>query len=107
MTNIRNSRGQNRRQFYQDLVKVSGQTYGYGCQALESAAGWQGIESEVILQQLRHYLDLLGRVIDQTDRRVCRARRFRPLRRWSRSLRSIATLSRPGDARRFSVTRSF
>ena len=70
MTNIRNSRGQNRRQFYQDLVKVSGQTYGDGCQALESAAGWQGIESEVILQQLRHYLDLLGRVIDQTDRRV-------------------------------------
>ncbi len=38
VTNIRNSRGQNRRQFYQDLVKVSGQTYGYGCQALESAA---------------------------------------------------------------------
>ena len=70
VTNIRNSRGQNRRQFYQDLVKVSGQTYGYGCQALESAAGWQGIESEVILQQLRHYLDLMGRVIDQTDRRV-------------------------------------
>ena len=70
MTNIRNSRGQNRPQFYQDLVKVAGQTYGYGCQALESAAGWQGIESEVILQQLRHYLDLMGRVIDQTDRRV-------------------------------------
>ena len=70
VTNIRNSRGQNRRQFYQDLVKVAGQTYGYGCQALESAAGWQGIESEVILQQLRHYLDLMGRVIDQTDRRV-------------------------------------
>ena len=46
VTNIRNSRGQNRRQFYQDLVKVAGQTYGYGCQALESAAGWQGIESD-------------------------------------------------------------
>ena len=30
----------------------------------------RGIESEVILQQLRHYLDLMGRVIDQTDRRV-------------------------------------
>jgi len=107
VTNIRNSRGENRRQFYRDLVKVAGQTYHYGCQALERAAGGQGTESQIILLQLRHYLDLMGRVIDQTDRCVLQGRRFRPLRRWSRSLRSIATLSRPGDERRFSVTRSF
>jgi len=70
LTNIRNSRGKNRRQFYRDLVKVAGQTYQYGCQALEIAAGWHGTESQVILQQLRHYLDLMRRVIHQTDRRV-------------------------------------
>ena len=70
VTNIRNSRGENRRQFYQDLVKVAGQTYGYGCQALDNIPESQESPCKGILQQLRHYLDLMGRVIDQTERRV-------------------------------------
>ena len=64
-TNIRNSRGQNRRQFYQDLFKVHLWLWLSGSR---ERCGWQGI-AEVILQQLRHYLDLMGRVIDP-DRRV-------------------------------------
>ena len=70
VTNIRNSRGQNRNRFYQDLVKVAGHTYGYGCRVLENIPESQATPCKGILQQLRHYLDLMGRVIDQTDRRV-------------------------------------
>jgi IS5 family transposase len=70
VTNIRNSRGENRKRFYQDLVKVAGQTYRYGCQALQDTEGFPEPACQPIRKQLRHFLDLMRQVIDQTDRRI-------------------------------------
>lgn len=70
VTNIRNSRGENRRRFYRDLLKVAAKTHHYGCQALRGASQWHRTQSQVIAGQLRHYLPLMQRVIYQTDRRV-------------------------------------
>ena len=64
--NIRNSRGERRRKHYQDLLQVAGKTRSYAREAIQSAEAW----SDPISQALAHYLDLLERVMDQTQRRV-------------------------------------
>jgi IS5 family transposase len=73
VTNIRNARGKARKQvFYRDLLKVAKKTRHYGELALEQACGWEDCRSLVIAEKLRHYLELLRRVMDQTERRILR-----------------------------------
>ncbi len=69
VTNIRNSRGANRREFYRDLLKVARKTYGYGVKALDQQT-CADLSCQLIAAKLRHHLVLMGRVIDQTDRRI-------------------------------------
>ena len=70
-TNIRNTRGQDRKKpLYQDLLKVAGQTAHYARVALQSASQWKDIPSLVIVDKLRHYLELMHKVREQTERRV-------------------------------------
>ena len=68
--NIRNSRGEKRKQHYRDLLKVAGKTQGYASGALEQAEQWRDPISQALAGELAHYLDLMGRVIQQTQRRV-------------------------------------
>ena len=68
--NIRNSRGEKRKKHYRDLLKIAGRTLGYGTRALEQAPRWQDPISQVLAEALAHNLDLMGRVIQQTQRRV-------------------------------------
>jgi len=63
--NIRNSRGEKRKKHYRDLLKIARRTLGYGTRALE-----QDPISPVLAEGLAHHLDLMGRVIQQTQRRV-------------------------------------
>lgn len=70
VTNIRNSRGEKRRRFYRDLLHVARWTHEYGGQALRQAGQWKDSQSQVLAGQLRHYLELMERVIQQTQRRV-------------------------------------
>ncbi len=70
-TNIRNTRGQARKKpLYQDLLKVAGKTAHYARVALQSASQWKDIPSLVIVAKLRHYLELMHKVMEQTERRV-------------------------------------
>ena len=68
--NIRNSRGEKRKKHYRNLLKIAGRTLGYGTRALEQAPRWQDPISQVLAEALAHNLDLMGRVIQQTQRRV-------------------------------------
>ena len=68
--NIRNSRGEKRKKHYRDLLKIAGRTLGYGTRALEQATQWQDPISQVLAEALAHHLDLMERVIQQTQRRV-------------------------------------
>ena len=69
VTNIRNSRGHNRRRYYRDLIQVARQTHGYGVRALQQP-GCTSSPAERIRAKLRRHLALMGRVIDQSRRRV-------------------------------------
>lgn len=72
-TNLRNARGQAKKKpLYQDLLKAAQKTAHYARRALEEASSWQDGPSLVLAAQLRHYLGLLERVMDQTERRVLR-----------------------------------
>ena len=51
-------------------MKIAGRTLGYGTRALEQAPRWQDPISQVLAEALAHNLDLMGRVIQQTQRRV-------------------------------------
>ena len=68
--NIRNSRGEKRKKHYRDLLKIARRTLGYGTRALEQATQWQDPISQVLAEALAHHLDLMERVIQQTQRRV-------------------------------------
>ena len=69
LTNLRNSRGKAaKRRLYRDLLAVARKTHGYGVRALEQ--DWPAWESQLICVKLRHCLELMQRVIDQTDRRI-------------------------------------
>jgi IS5 family transposase len=72
-TNIRNARGKDRKKpLYEDLLKVAGQTAGYVRTALEKETDWNDPKSLKILGKLRHHLQLMEKVMDQTERRVVR-----------------------------------
>ena len=68
--NIRNSRGERRKNHYRDLLKVARKTYGYGTRAMAAAQRCQHPHTLALAAQLSHYLDLMGRVMQQTRRRV-------------------------------------
>ncbi len=69
---IRNSRGKKRKKHYQDLLKVARDTHSYVQRVLEQAEDWHDPISQALAQDLAHYRDLLGQVIQQTERRVLR-----------------------------------
>ena len=68
--NIRNHRGARRQRAYRDLLKVARKTSHYTRMALQQANRWTDPPSQVRAGKLRHYLDLMRRIIDQTERRV-------------------------------------
>ena len=68
--NIRNRRGKKRADAYRDLIKVASKTAHYGEQALAASAQWSDPLSLAGAEQLAHYLELLHKVIEQTQRRV-------------------------------------
>lgn len=70
-TNIRNTRGKARKKpLYEDLLKVARKSAHYARQALHKESKWTDLKSQLILLQLRHFLELTEKVIDQTERRV-------------------------------------
>ncbi len=93
--NIRNSRGERRKKHYQDLLQVAGKTRSYAREAIQSAEAW----SDPISQALAHYLDLLERVMDQTQRRVLGGEKVPASEKWSRSLKNTPTLLKKGRGR--------
>ena len=68
--NIRNRRGKKRLESYRDLIKVASKTAHYAEQALAASARWSDPLSLAGAAQLAHYLELLHKVIEQTQRRV-------------------------------------
>ena len=70
--NIRNHRGKRRQQAYRDLLKVAGKTSHGAKMALQPAGRFTDLPSQLIVGTLRHYLDWMERIIDQTERRVLR-----------------------------------
>ena len=68
--NIRNSRGEKRKNHYRDLLKVARKTYGYGTRAVGAAQPGHDPFTLALVAQLSHYLDLMRRVLEQTRRRV-------------------------------------
>ena len=73
MINLRNARGKARKKvLYRDLLRGAKKTRHYGEMALEQASGWEDCRSLVIAEKLRHYLELLQKVREQTERRVLR-----------------------------------
>jgi IS5 family transposase len=68
--NIRNSRGEKHQKHDRDLLKIAGKTMGYGTRALEQAPQWPAPISQFVAEALAHHLDLMERVIQQTQRRV-------------------------------------
>lgn len=69
-TNIRNSRGEKRKQYYRDLIKVARKTCSDSERVLEQSRTWSNPLSQALAEQLDHYLGLLKKVVDQTERRV-------------------------------------
>ena len=70
--NIANHRGKRRLRAYRDLLKVARKTAHYAERALRQADRFTDLPSLIIAGQLRHYLDLTKKIIDQTERRVLR-----------------------------------
>ena len=68
--NIRNRRGKKRLESYRDLIKVASKTAHYAEQMLAASARWSDPLSLAGAAQLAHYLELLHKVIEQTQRRV-------------------------------------
>ena len=69
---IANGRGAKRQRAYRDLLKVARKTYGYGLTALQADLPAADLLTVALLVSLEHYLKLMARVIDQTERRVLR-----------------------------------
>ena len=66
--NIRNHRGKKRADASAILIKVASKTAHYGEQALAASAQWSDPLSLARAEQLAHYLELLHKVIEQTQR---------------------------------------
>ena len=63
-------RAKKRLDSYRDLIKVASKTAHYAEQALAASAQWSDSLSLAGAAQLAHYLELLHKVIEQTQRRV-------------------------------------
>jgi IS5 family transposase len=71
MMNIMNAKGQKaRRLAYRDLLKVTAKTAGYAEHAITRLEQTADMEAAAYAAELKSYLDLTRRVIDQTRRRV-------------------------------------
>lgn len=69
---VANRRGRRREESYRDLLKVAHKTYGYGQRALQLQLPVLSPWTIVLLESLKHYLSLMARVLDQTERRILR-----------------------------------
>lgn len=69
---IRNWRGKRRREAYRDLLKVTRWVCGYVREALQDEDLLMDPARPSLVFKLRHYLDLVERVVDQTERRLLR-----------------------------------
>lgn len=69
-TNIRNSRGENRKRHYADLILVARKTHGYCREVLRLSKRWRDPRTRGLVEQLQHFSDLMHRVIDQSNRRL-------------------------------------
>jgi IS5 family transposase len=67
---ITNRRGERRKQAYRDLLKVAHWTRAYGRAAVADRAQHRDLKSLVWLAEIDHDLQLMDRVIDQTERRI-------------------------------------
>lgn len=67
---IANGRGAKRQQAYRDLLKVARKTYGYGMKALRANLAVADLKTMALLLSLEHYLKLMAKVIEQTERRI-------------------------------------
>ena len=71
LMNILNAKNQNARtKAYKDLLKVTRKTAGYTEQAILLLDQQASIEAVAFALELKHYLELTWKVIDQTERRV-------------------------------------
>lgn len=61
-----------RLQLYRDLLKVAAKTVGSAEHIADALEGMQSGQTDDLAAELRHYIDLTKRVIDQTERRVLR-----------------------------------
>jgi transposase, IS5 family len=69
---ITNRRGARREAAYRDLLKVAHRTFGYAAAALADKDRHRDPFGVALPAAVEHYLGLMGRVIDQTERRVLR-----------------------------------
>jgi IS5 family transposase len=67
---ILNHRGKKRKEAYRDLLKVARKTESYGQAVLKDEALRDDPVYQDLVDKLQHYLELHGKVIDQTQRRV-------------------------------------
>jgi IS5 family transposase len=73
---VLNAKGAPRRKAaYADLLKITGKVIGYATWAVEAIPNARGADGSLItlLFELRHYIALAKKVVDQTERRVMRA----------------------------------
>jgi IS5 family transposase len=73
MLAVLNAKGAPRRKAaYADLLKTTGKVIGYATRAVEAIPNARGAEGSLItlLFELRHYIALAQKVVDQTERRV-------------------------------------
>ncbi len=72
-TEIQYSRGQdNRRRLYRKLIVAAHATRAALLRAVKQLTGLAGVAAERWRAQVEHYLPLIGRVLDQSERRVLR-----------------------------------
>lgn len=68
--NIRNSRGENRRKYYADLIRTARQTGSYAQRVVEASHHWSNPLSRGLIPSLEKSLVLINQIIDQAHRRV-------------------------------------
>jgi hypothetical protein len=68
-----NRRQDNRRRLHRKLIVAAHAARAALLQAVEQLAGLAGVAAERWRARMEHYLPLIGRVLDQSERRVLRA----------------------------------
>jgi transposase, IS5 family len=106
-TEIQYSRGKdNRRRLYRKLIAAAHAARA----ALQRAAGrlaeLAGIVVERWRAQVHHYLPLIARLLDQSERRVLHGKRYQPMKSWSACSSRTPTSSSRAPVMCSTVTRS-